>query len=381
VANQAAGGVGDDLIRLDGTASIGAITGEDGSDTILLLSGTVAGQAAGGSGDDLIRLDGATVQTNLSGEDGNDVIELLSGVVMNTVRGRPGDDQVTLSGASVGNRIRLDEGDDLFTWTAGRMVEFIGSDGSDTVLVTAASYIGTSDILNGGDDYSIADGWIDELILGGAVTGDINGANLLNWERIFLDQVSVRLADAVLEVGADVGSGLFITGSSTLDQTGIGLSLTGNLTHDGTMTLQDGAIGDVVVVNGAYTGGGGQLLIDVDTSADLADRLSITGDASGTTEIVIDNLSPAVATGNDILVVRVAGSSAPGAFTMTPFQAGVFEYSLELLPDGNWYLVAEEVPPQSVPMVPWYALGFLAMLLGFLGHRGLRRPAPVASTC
>jgi outer membrane autotransporter protein len=234
-----------------------------------------------------------------------------------------------------------DDGDDAFIWTGGEFLSsYVGGNGSDTAVITAATYDGTYHVLDGGDDYSSADGWTDELTLGGDVSGDINGANLLHWERIYFDAVEVSIADGAMEVGGDAGDGLFLINGSILDQSGIGLVLTGNLTNNAVVTLQDGAVGDMITVGGSYAGMG-QLLVDIDTGTDAADTMTVAGDSSGMTGIVVNNLSPGDATGNDILLVSVAGASAEGDFALVggPVVAGAFQYDLEYQ-TGDFVLAA-----------------------------------------
>jgi fibronectin-binding autotransporter adhesin len=64
---------------------------------------------------------------------------------------------------------------------------------------------------------------------------------------------------------------------------------------------------------------------------DTGDTIAIAGNSSGTTLITTTNLTPAVATGNDITVITVGGTSAPGDFALAggSLTAGAFDYDLE----------------------------------------------------
>jgi outer membrane autotransporter protein len=292
----------------------------NGGDSVVTTRGTVIGDAILGMGDDAFFLENGSFDGDVFG------------------------DAVLASN---------DDGDDTFQWTGGEFLSsFFGSNGSDTALVTAGSYDGTYHLLDGGDDYSsTADGWTDELTLAGDVSGDVNGTNILNWERVILDSVDLRVADGAIEVGTDSADGLFLINGSILNQSGIGLNLNGNFTNNGVLTTQNGIAGDVVVVGGMYNGAVGQFLLDVDLAVDTSDVLRIGEDVSGAaTELFIADATTGTATGNDVLVVDVVGATGEGDFVLAsgPIQRGIFAYNLGLV-GTQWFLQAS-VSPEAAPL-------------------------------
>jgi fibronectin-binding autotransporter adhesin len=183
------------------------------------------------------------------------------------------------------------------------------------------------------------------------VSGDVNGSNILNWERVNVDGVSLRIADGAIEVGADIHDGLFLINGSILNQSGIGLDLDGNFTNSGVLSTQDGFAGDIVVVNGTYNGAAGQFLLDVDLAADTSDVLRVGGDVSGgPTELFVADATTGTATGNDVLVVDVVGVTGEGDFVLASgaIERGIFAYNLGLV-GTQWFLQAS-VSPQAAPL-------------------------------
>lgn len=84
----------------------------------------------------------------------------------------------------------------------------------------------------------------------------------------------------------------------------------------GTISLANGRAGDTFVINGNYVGQRGSLLLDFSTQTSTSDQLVINGSASGSTGIVISNLTAAVPFSVGAPVVTVRGSSTEDAFTL-----------------------------------------------------------------
>lgn len=313
---------------------------------VVTSNGTVTGDAILGLGDDVFNLEGGSFEGDIYGDDrataGMTVAEMVAFYAndgqsyINTAQdtflsaqNEPGHTEAQLTGLDPSQRIGQD---DTFNWSGGIFGgSFFGGNGSDAANITAATYDGTYHVLDGGDDYAVADGWRDILTLSGDASGDINGANVLNWERVNFDGVSVRIVDGALQVGADPDNGLFLLNGTVLDQSGADLVVTGNMANAASLRLQGGSVGDIVTVDGDYAGAMGVLLMDVNTATDTADRLTVTGASSGLTGITVNNLSPNTATGNDILLVSVTGASAESDFALIggPLIAGAFQYGLE----------------------------------------------------
>lgn len=134
-----------------------------------------------------------------------------------------------------------------------------------------------------------------------------------------------------------------------LDTSG-GFALTGNLVNNsGIVNSQNGTIDDVTTISGDFSGGG-QLLLDVDLANDTADTLLIAGDVlAGGTQVSINNLSAAnSATGNDIILGSVAGTTAAGDFVLAaPVINGLFICDTLSLISNNVVLQVG-VPPAEI---------------------------------
>ena len=102
--------------------------------------------------------------------------------------------------------------------------------------------------------------------------------------------------------------------------------------NSGTMSMQNGATGDTVMINGNYTGTG-SLLLDVNFGTGTADTLVINGNVTGgTTTIELMDITSGVASGTDVLVVDVTGTAVASDFALAggAFEQGVFFYDLQL---------------------------------------------------
>lgn len=297
-----------------------------------------------------------------------------SGSIVGDINLGPGTDAFLQSSSSAvtSGAIDLGPGDDLATWSGGSVQGISGNDGSDSVTVSSSSYDGTQ-VLDGGDDASTGDGWIDVLTVQGA-TITTAGANLNNWESIILNNSVLNVSDNALTVGADPGTGL-------------------SLANGGALSLQDGTPADAFSLNGNFSGGG-LLLLDtaLGGSGSPTDTVSISGDASGVTIVNIANVGGpgSATTGNGILIVRVAGASAAGAFTLAGAELRSGEYVYSLAQVGkDWYLQSnlapsgpgpgpgpgpfpEEGSAQSIPTMTSYTIFLLVMLLLLAGARGFR---------
>ncbi len=294
--------------------------------------------------------------------------------------------------ASSGLAISNNEGNSATTIAAGARVSgaINLSTGDDELYINGAD-ISNITLMNGGDDYGTGDGFIDTLYLND-VTATANGADIINWENVIVDRGTMSFADHMLQVGADVGTGMTITGGGVVDG-GSMFTLTGNmmvnadgtfqgqgggagiyevtgmLTNSGIMTMQDDALGDVLTADSDYSGTG-QLLVDSNVDTLTSDMLVIEGDVTdGSTAVGVNSLgsvgsSTGTGPGAGIAVVDVSatGNTADGDFLLSggPFTVGAFSYDLNLETDGIWYLQSLYLP--QVPTYEAYPQTLLGML-------------------
>ncbi|EFH7722440.1 autotransporter outer membrane beta-barrel domain-containing protein [Escherichia coli] len=125
----------------------------------------------------------------------------------------------------------------------------------------------------------------------------------------------------------------------------------GSLTNTGVIRLAGGKTGNTLTVNGDYTGGGTLIINTVlgdDTSA--TDKLIVTGNTSGDTGVVVNNVrGQGAQTADGIEIVHVGGQSDGNFRLENRAVAGAWEYFLHKGnaggTDGNWYL-RSELPPE-----------------------------------
>ena len=199
------------------------------------------------------------------------------------------------------------------------------NDGSDEVTVIGSGISGIT-VMNGGDGVSIADGYVDALRFQDLQNVDLMGANLLGWEKVIVDGGSLSFSDNLLETGSDEGMGLIISNAGILNAQN-GLMLTGNLTNNSIVSMQDGMDGDMITVSNDYTGGG-VLLLDANTATTTGDTLVINGDVlSGVTTVLAQSTTPNALLSSDLVAVTVDGTSVEGDF-IGALTSGAFDYSL-----------------------------------------------------
>ncbi|NNV78727.1 autotransporter outer membrane beta-barrel domain-containing protein, partial [Roseobacter sp. HKCCD6135] len=187
-----------------------------------------------------------------------------------------------------------------------------------------------SHVLDGGS------GDNDHLTLHGRTMTSMG--NVRNWEHLTLNDTHLSLdgmdrLDMGLSIDAtstfSASGGSRSTGATTAGKVanvpGGGITIAGDVTNAGEVTLsvQDGAAGDVIRVEGNYTNtGSGRSVFELDAvmGADGAntDRLEITGNASGEIGLSLAGLDSASAGGAPlaIYVVSVDGASDDATFTL-----------------------------------------------------------------
>ncbi|WP_347254714.1 autotransporter outer membrane beta-barrel domain-containing protein [Leminorella grimontii] len=262
---------------------------------------------------------------------------------------------------------------------AGNNADFDGRfdiDGSSQLTASQANQLGSADIhnqgelvLNAADDWTLSNavdgsGSLTKQGLGSLTltssavyTGDTNiqqGSLVLGSETapitLASQQVNVASAGTLSGFGGTAGhvdnAGTFQlgNGASSPIQT---FTVGGNLTNSGQVNLgsEGQSAGNRLVVNGNYHGDGGLLRINtvLGNDASETDKLVVTGNTSGSTDVVVNNVLGAGAqTVNGIEVIHVDGQS-DGQFTLkNRAVAGAYEYFLHKdgvsAADGNWYL-------------------------------------------
>ncbi|EBQ6247854.1 fibronectin-binding autotransporter adhesin ShdA [Salmonella enterica subsp. enterica] len=145
--------------------------------------------------------------------------------------------------------------------------------------------------------------------------------------------------------GKVANEGTLVFGDS--DETGAIFTLNGDLINMGTMTSGSSSStpGNTLYVDGDYTGNGGSLYLNTVLGDDdsATDKLVITGDASGTTDLYINGIGNGAQTTNGIEVVDVGGTSTSDAFVLkNEVNASLYTYRLYWNEsDNDWYLASK----------------------------------------
>ncbi|HBJ6781356.1 TPA: fibronectin-binding autotransporter adhesin ShdA [Salmonella enterica subsp. enterica serovar Salford] len=145
--------------------------------------------------------------------------------------------------------------------------------------------------------------------------------------------------------GKVTNEGTLVFGDS--EETGAILTLNGDLINMGTLASGSSSStpGNTLYVDGDYTGNGGSLYLNTVLGDDdsATDKLVITGDASGTTDLYINGIGNGAQTTNGIEVVDVGGTSTSDAFVLkNEVNASLYTYRLYWNEsDNDWYLASK----------------------------------------
>ncbi|EDW0598036.1 autotransporter outer membrane beta-barrel domain-containing protein [Salmonella enterica subsp. enterica serovar Oranienburg] len=145
--------------------------------------------------------------------------------------------------------------------------------------------------------------------------------------------------------GKVTNEGTLVFGDS--EETGAILTLNGDLINMGTLASGSSSStpGNTLYVDGDYTGNGGSLYLNTVLGDDdsATDKLVITGDASGTTDLYINGIGNGAQTTNGIEVVDVGGTPTSDAFVLkNEVNASLYTYRLYWNEsDNDWYLASK----------------------------------------
>ncbi|ECI3618814.1 fibronectin-binding autotransporter adhesin ShdA [Salmonella enterica subsp. enterica] len=145
--------------------------------------------------------------------------------------------------------------------------------------------------------------------------------------------------------GKVTNEGMLVFGDS--EETGAIFTLNGDLINMGTIASGSSSStpGNTLYVDGNYTGNGGSLYLNTVLGDDdsATDKLVITGDASGTTDLYINGIGDGAQTTNGIEVVDVGGVSTSDAFELkNEVNTGLYTYRLYWNEsDNDWYLASK----------------------------------------
>lgn len=128
------------------------------------------------------------------------------------------------------------------------------------------------------------------------------------------------------ETGASSFNGAWTNSGVTTLGAGGTISIGGAANNSGTINLQNAATNNRLTINGAYAGGG-VIGVDANTANATSDQITISGAASGTTKVYVQETGRGVLPGGFLTIVTVA----PGASATTFSDAGTLPQSGFLL--------------------------------------------------
>ena len=391
------GGTGNDQITMTGGTVTDDVSGGNGNDTVTIAGGFVGDEVRGLDGDDTLSITGGSIGDDVEGNDGNDQISIGGGAIALDVEGGNGDDSMWISGGSMqdvfggsGNdtiavsgladleddTIGGDNGDDTISLHGGEInnANVLGGSGNDTVDVNGAGgadYLRSVDELFGGtgtNDVALFSGFAGEL---SEEFGGFEQVLLLNSTTLDVHNPgSASPLDRDLSAGASgVPNILYTDSTSTLyagaDSPG-DFTWTGDQANLGVATMIDGSAEDRYTVTGNYAGNGSGVL-GVDAALDASENsdlffLGAVADVSvpapvgpivvgeGTSGLLVNDVGNGIGqltgdgpgAGIAVIIVTSGNTDADDFFLINgPIQAGAVEYSLDLEPDGVWYLQSE----------------------------------------
>lgn len=189
-------------------------------------------------------------------------------------------------------------------------------------------------------------------IVGGEIAFGSDSAINMASQHINIHNSGVMSGNVTTAGDVNVMSG----GTQRVAKTTIG----GNLENGGTvqMNSEGGKPGNVLTVNGNYTGNNGLITFNATLGGDNSptDKMNVKGDTQGNTRVRVDNIGGVGAqTVNGIELIEVGGNSA-GNFALTTgtVEAGAYVYTLAKgkgNDEKNWYLTSkwDGVTPADTP--------------------------------
>ncbi|WP_370389560.1 autotransporter outer membrane beta-barrel domain-containing protein [Snodgrassella alvi] len=339
-------------IKVDQTA--GNITG--GTDGIIAVNATggnitvgVAGKVTGGSG--------AGIATNIP-----------NGIVSYTTEKTAGISNITLNrGADVSavSGVAIIDGDNDANVILNGGSKVAGQinlgKGNDTLTINNGSDISGVTVLDGGNDNDTGpDSSTDKLYLNTSLRGSSetsrNGeVGIINWEDINLgESAKLTLTGNLNTQNLNIGSGselkLDNVSNSATEDSPHEVAVKGNVKNSGSINMVNGNGGDRLTIQGNYHGNkGSKLLMEVTPKQNQADKLHITGDATGRTAIDftdVSGLGANTAGTKGVEIVSADGKADGEVFTLLRdhVDAGAYEYRLKKSEDNKWNLLSEKIP-------------------------------------
>ena len=312
----------------------------------------IAGKVSGGVGAGIKNTDASGINTNITLENGAEITANSGIAIMNNDSNA---NIIVNKGAKISGQVLLNNGSDTFTINQ--------ADTSALTLLDGGKK--DADGLNPDGQKDIDTLNINSLLTGSSASnGDMNNTALRNWTIINVGQqgnsplfgnlaLTGDLETRQLNINTGSILNFAIPKSTSLQTDTVDLTHQINITADvnnaGTISFNNNYSGDILTINGNYNGSpGSQLLMDIDSHENTADKLLITGDATGRSTIKITDINGlgADTTGtNGIALITVKGKSNDAIFSLFNGHIDAGAYAYELVKnndDSSWYLRSDK---------------------------------------
>ena len=177
----------------------------------------------------------------------------------------------------------------------------------------------------------------------------------------------VNVIDSVLRLESNLelnGSekNLSINTGSTLDVSGtlnniLNVTLSGNIINSGAIDMSGGSqiVGDILTVDGTYSGNNAAIVMDMDIGKGVADKIIINGDVLGKSTITLKSADDK-STSNKILLVQAPNNISGNIDSFSIWRSEASPFVWETLFENNsWYgYVANAGKPLIVPETAAY---------------------------
>ncbi|MBY6048669.1 beta strand repeat-containing protein [Vannielia litorea] len=296
------GSLSGDLANSGIARSTGEITGDVDNSGTLELEGTLAGSLEN-DGAGTVTTTGTVSGITTLTQDSTGLVTVSDGDTLSA-------QTITITSGSAGIAIG-----------AGATLEGVGNSmtNASAMTVGAAGTLRDAGVITNQSGASIL------FEAGGFLIGDSDASG----DEDILNDGTISVGGGSLNVTLG-GAGAFSNANLLALASGSSMTVSGRFANSGTINMQNGTTGETVTVNGTYDGGGA-MLIDVDFAAATADRMLVNGDVTGgSTTISLNDVSSGTASGNDIIIASVSGTSAADAFVLdAPLSLGALVYDIE----------------------------------------------------
>ncbi len=231
------------------------------------------------------------------------------------------EDYTSLKGAlNIGSRVTGLDASQLFTQ---------GTELTNLTLSSGLNPIFSSGIINQDTNTSH-----DLTLFGNALGKNYNPDVIRGWKNLFLQNANLTAGNNIILEGGNLNinssSSLFVKGN---------IRVQGGLINNGTIDLvkSDSTVGNTLTIDGDYVGGtNSRMELNVDIESAEADKIIITGNASGSTEVYLTSANDGAPLRDDILFAQAGSASGESVFNIHRVAGSYYEWDT-VFKNNQWY--------------------------------------------